>query len=394
MKIAILGTRGIPNNYGGPETNAEMLAPIFKSLGHEVTVYSPDEHPMKEAVWQGIHVRHVFNKESVLGTWGTLLYDLLCLRDAFRSDFDIILELGYVPCGIFYPFYLSGRNRRRPKVITNMDGLEWRRSKWNALLQRFAELTERLGARYSDAMIADNEAIRQYLLDKFGRDSRFIPYGAEVLGHLDEGLLAPYGVMRRGYFMLIARMEPENNIEMILDGYLQSGDSRPFLVVGKTTTAHGRYLTDKYASVPSVRFLGGIYDYAVLSALRGYAEIYFHGHSVGGTNPSLVEAMASGAFVVAHDNPFNRSVLEGSAGYFKTANDVANLVASDAEAERIAYVQANRKKVSSEYGWERIARAHIRLFEEVLSASDATALRGREFVRSKEAHGRGKQEWE
>ncbi|MEW6676515.1 MAG: DUF1972 domain-containing protein [Pseudomonadota bacterium] len=366
MKIAILGTRGIPNNYGGPETNAEMMSPIFLRLGHEVTVYSPDEHPYQESDWQGVKIRHIYNQESRFGIWGTLLYDYLCLRDALRSDFDVILELGYVPCAIFYPLLIARADRRRPRLLTNMDGLEWKRSKWNRVLQRFAELTEKLGARYSDAMISDNEAIRDYLLDKYQKDSYFIPYGAVPVDHLDPAIPQQYGVEAGGYNMLIARLEPENNIETILDGHVLAGARAPFLVVGKTSTRHGQYLVQKYASRPDIRFLGGIYDYAALSALRGQASLYFHGHSVGGTNPSLVEAMASNAFIAAHDNPFNRSVLEDRALYFQTPEDVSRLLATGHEALRQRFIEGNRAKTEHLYNWEFITREHVRAFEEIL----------------------------
>ena len=364
MKIAILGTRGIPNNYGGPEANAEYMAPIFLRMGHEVTVYSPDEHPYRHSEWNGIRIRHMFNRESRLGIWGTLIYDYLCLRDASRGDFDILLELGYVPVAIFFPVV----RRRRGRLVTNMDGLEWKRSKWNYVLQRFAELTERLGARGSDALIADNEAIRDYLLQKYGRDSRFIPYGAKPVAAPDPDHLAPYGVEPGGYHMLIARMEPENNIEMVIEGHRLSRDPRPLLLVGRTSTPHGKSLEARYAGAPGVRFLGAIYDYDVLSSLRGLAAWYFHGHSVGGTNPSLVEAMASRALVAAHDNPFNRTVLESNALYFSDAAGVARVLAADPGSHRERFVPANLEKVERVYNWERIAAEHIRLFEDVLGA--------------------------
>jgi glycosyltransferase involved in cell wall biosynthesis len=363
MKIAILGTRGIPNNYGGPETNAESIAPIFVRMKHEVTVYSPDEHPYQESEWQGIRIKHIFNRESRLSIWGTLLYDYLCLRDAVASDFDVILELGYVPCAIFFPLF----RKRRARLVTNMDGLEWKRSKWNFVLQQFAELTEALGARYSDALIADNEAIRDYVLKKYGKNSHFIPYGAKPVGDPDAECLKHYRINPLHYCMLIARMEPENNIETILDGYLLSGDSDPFLVIGNTSTKYGHYLLKKFSSKPNIIFLEGIYDYGILSALRWHSKLYFHGHSVGGTNPSLVEAMASNALIAAHDNPFNRSVLESNGLFFSEAGDIARIICSDTLEFRNSCVIKNRAKVEQIYNWEKIAHEHLRVFEEVLS---------------------------
>jgi glycosyltransferase involved in cell wall biosynthesis len=363
LKIAILGTRGIPNNYGGPEANAEFMAPILVRLGHEVTVYSPDEHPYQERAWNGVKLRHVYNQESRLGIWGTLLYDFLCLRDAMRSDFDIILELGYVPVAIFFPL----RGKSRARLVTNMDGLEWKRSKWNFVLQRFALLTEMLGARCSDALIADNEAIKDYLFAKYGKHSYFIPYGAKPVAEPAVGHLDAYRLQPGAYSMLIARMEPENNVEMVLDGYVASRDARPFLVVGKTTTRFGEAMVRKFAAHERVRFLGGIYDYDVLSALRRHAAFYFHGHSVGGTNPSLVEAMATGAFVAAHDNAFNRSVLEGNALYFADVEGVASVLQTDTSGTRARFEAENRRKVRDVYDWEKVAAEHVRVFGEILA---------------------------
>lgn len=373
MKIAILGTRGIPNNYGGPEANAEFMSPIFRRLGHEVTVYSPDEHPYQAKEWHGIRIKHVFNQEKRLRIWGTLLYDFLCLRDALASDYDVILELGYVPVAIFYPLF----RRRRIPIVTNMDGLEWKRSKWNAVLQRFALLTERLGAQHSDALIADNEAIQTYLLARYRKQSRFIAYGAKQVDSPSAEHLNRYGLVPQQYFMLIARMEPENSIETILDGYVTSNSPYPFVVVGNPTTRFGQIMVRKYSNAPGVRFVGGIYDYDVLSSLRWQARLYFHGHSVGGTNPSLVEAMASNAFIAAHDNPFNRSVLEDNALYFKTADEVRDILRTDAFPSSAAAIANNLRKVDRVYNWERIAQQHLALFEEVLTQFRAGSARTR-----------------
>lgn len=363
MKIAILGTRGIPNRYGGPETNAECLAPRFVAMGHEVTVYSPDEHPFQGRSWHGVHIRHVFCRESRLRIWGTLLYDWLCLRDALRSGFDVLLELGNVPCAIFYPLLW----RRRVPIVTNMDGLEWRRTKWSPLLRRFARLTEYLGVRASDALIADNLAMADYLRGQYGVDSEFIPYGADPVVEPDPAALAAYGVQPGGYFLLIARMEPENNIEMILDGYLASGSARPFLVVGPTTTRHGRHVRAKYGASPRVRLLEGIFDRQALDALRWHSALYFHGHSVGGTNPSLVEAMAASACIAVHDNAFNRAVVGDDALRFASAGDVTRIVEAGADAVRAGFVARNREKVAATYDWQHIAEQHVAVFARLLA---------------------------
>lgn len=361
MKIAILGTRGIPNNYGGCEANAAMISPRFIAAGHEVTVYCSSEHVYQDSEWQGVKLKHVYCPESRVGIWGTLLYDFLCLRDACNSDFDIILELGYVPVALFYPIF-----RRRPCLLTNMDGLEWRRTKWNALLQRFTHFTEYLGARFSDGLIADNEAIQEHLLEAYGKQSYLIAYGAEqVEAPVNEHLLE-YDVEAGAYYMLVARLEPENNIEMILQGYRDSGSSDPMLVVGNTATKYGQKLVEQFSDTSSIRFLGGVFDYNVLSSLRWLSRCYFHGHSVGGTNPSLLEAMASNALIAIHDNPFNAAVVGEHALRFGSAAEVKEIIESDLDQMREAMVAANREKIETRYTWDRAAQEHLTAFADIL----------------------------
>lgn len=366
MKIAILGTRGIPNNYGGPEQNAERLSRFFCEKGHQVIVYNPDDHPFRETSIGMVKIRRMFCKEKYLRIFGTFLYDMLCMWDARSRNYDVILQLGNVPAAAFY--FLK---TRKTAVITNMDGLEWKRSKWNRFLQMFAKYCESTGARQSDGLIADNLAIQAYLKRTYGLDSCFISYGADTPKPLNGEALRKNGLEARDYFCLIARMEPENNIEMILDGFLQADTGRDFIVIGKTTTPHAKYLLEKYAGRNNIRFLGGIYDYDELSELRGSARIYFHGHSVGGTNPSLVEAMSSGAFICAHRNEFNQAVLGEYAEYFDTTGDVSEVIRNYDETRRETFVAHNLDVVNQQHQWESLADQHLAYFQEVLEQRKA-----------------------
>lgn len=362
MNIAILGTRGIPNNYGGPEQNAERLSNLFCEMGHEVVVYSPDDHPYQASSYGPVAIRHVFCHEKQLKIIGTFLYDMLCMLDARSKNYDVILQLGNVPAAAFY--FLK---TRRTAVVTNMDGLEWKRAKWNRVLQMFAKYCEIAGARGSDGLIADNPAMQAHLKEQYGVDSRFISYGADIVKSKNTAILQQYQLTEQNYYCLIARIEPENNIEMILDGYTQSGSPRDFIVIGKTTTPHAAHLVRKYADRSRIRFLGGIYDYDGLSQLRGAARVYFHGHSVGGTNPSLVEAMASGAYIAAHDNPFNRSVLGDNAKYFANTSDVSQIIANYVETGREQLTTANYAVVDRDHRWENLAKKHLDYFAEVIA---------------------------
>ncbi len=363
MKIAILGTRGIPNNYGGFEQNAENLSVYWTKMGCEVIVYSTDEHPYKGNEWNGVKIKHVFSKESKLGIWGTFIYDYLCLKDAVKQGYEIILNMGYVPSVLF--FYLKGKTKS--KFITNMDGLEWKRSKWNRILKKFIKYCEKKAVNLSDFLIADNPAIEDYYRTTYKISHiKYIPYGAELFNDPNPKFLEEHNLEPFKYYMLVARLEPENNIETILDGYILSDANEPFVVIGSLRNKYAEYLLNKYKGIDKVRFAGGIYDYKKLSSLRWFSKMYFHGHSAGGTNPSLLEAMASNAYICAHDNPFNRHVLGNEGFYFKTKEDVANLIRSYTNKYREDFIRKNRQKIREIYNWEKVSKEYLRVFEEVL----------------------------
>lgn len=363
MKIAILGTRGIPNNYGGFEQNAENLSVWWKRLGHDVTVYNPDEHFYKKNEWKGVKIKHIFSKESKLGIWGVFIYDYLCLNDAVKQEYDIILNLGYVPSALFFNL----KKKTKAKFITNMDGLEWKRSKWNSIFKKFIKYCEKKAVKLSDYLIADNPAIKEYYIKNYKiKNISFIPYSAELFNNPDTKFLKEFDIKPYSYYILVARLEPENNIETILDGYVMSGSKEPFIVVGRLRNKYAKYLFNKFKNNKNIKFVGGIYDYNRLSTLRWYAKFYFHGHSVGGTNPSLLEAMASNAYIVAHDNPFNRNVLGEEGFYFKNKEDIANLIKNYTNEYRQKFIEKNRQKIKEIYNWEKVSKAYLNIFKEVL----------------------------
>ncbi len=360
MNISILGTRGIPNNYGGFEECAEMISQYFFKKGHKVTVYVPDDHNYKEKNWKGICLARFFSKEKYLKSFSTMIFDYLSLRNAIKQDYDIILELGYNPSGFFLPIF--SKKKGNAVIITNMDGLEWKRSKWSKLIKEFSRICEKRAAIYSDYIIADNVEIKNYLQETYDKDAVFIPYGADIVDDFDKEVLINYWVKENHYYILIARLEPENSIKTILDGFRISGSKAPFLVIGNHTTKYGQYLLKKYTD-KDIRFLGAIYDYSVLSVLRHYSRIYFHGHSVGGTNPSLLEAMASGAKIVAHENRFNRSVLGENSLYFRDHHDVARIIKDFYSLYRYEFMERNIEKVLCVYNWEIVCERYLELFK-------------------------------
>ena len=350
MKIAIIGTRGIPNRYGGFEQLAENLSVGLSKRGHAVTVYNSHKHPYHAKKFLDVDIVHCFDAEYRLGTAGQFIYDLNCIRDAGKRDFDLLLFLGYTSSSIWGKLF-----PKKAVIISNMDGMEWKRSKYRKPTQRFLKYAEKLAVKYSDHLIADSPAIRSYLEKKYQEDIEFIAYGAEIFDSENETHLETFKISRRNYFMLMARMEPENNIEMILNGFSESSSDKKFLVVGNTGNAVGKRMVAKFSGDERILFVGSLYDSGILHSLKAFCSLYFHGHSTGGTNPSLLEAMASRALIAAHDNEFNRAVLQDDAFYFSRSNDVKDLVTKvDGMISPDKMIANNLQKIKEQYNWPTI----------------------------------------
>ena len=363
MKIAILGTRGIPNHYGGFEQCAEYLALGLVQRGFEVLVYNSHNHPYQEKEWNGVQIMHCYDPEHKLGTAGQFIYDLNCILDVRKRQCDIILQLGYTSSSVW-----GWLMPKKSVVTTNMDGLEWKRTKYSEKVKKFLRYAESLGVKYSDHLISDSIGIQEYLKEKYKVDSTYIAYGATLFEDPDASALKTYKLLPYQYDMLIARLEPENSIEIILDGVAKANCPRPFLVIGNHQTTYGNYLKGKFASYTQIQFVGGIYNMEVLNNLRYYSNIYFHGHTVGGTNPSLLEAMASNSLICANDNAFNRYILGNDALYFKNQNDIAKHLVdvSYGNATFQTMLQENCNKITNIYDWEFIVDQYAQHFTSIL----------------------------
>jgi hypothetical protein len=358
MKLAILGTRGIPNNYGGFEQFAEFLSLGLINQGFEVYVYNSHTHPYQNNSWKGVNIIHQYDPEFKIGTAGQFLYDLNCILDCRKKKFDIILQLGYTSSSIWS--FLFPKNSI---IVTNLDGLEWKRSKYGKFTKEFLKLAEMLAIKTSDHLVSDSIGIQNYVREKFQKESTYIAYGANLFKTPDKNILSNYNLIPYQYDMLIARLEPENSIEIILDGYLNSSRSRKFIVVANYKTKYGKFLLEKYQKCTDIIFLGSIFDLPVLNNLRYYSNLYFHGHTVGGTNPSLLEAMSSMALIAANENIFNSSILGSDAYYFKTSEDVAILLNKIAKNdEENIKIKENADKIRNFYSWESIITSYRQLF--------------------------------
>lgn len=359
MRVAILGTRGIPNHHGGFEQFAEFFARFLVENNHETYVYCSSLHPYKKDTWNKVHLIHQIDPEDRIGTPGQFIYDLNCILDSRSRNFDVIFQLGYTSSSIWSKLFPKGA-----KIITNMDGLEWKRSKYSKMVQKFLLYAEKLAVKNSDLLVADSIGIQDYLKNKYAVDSKYIAYGVNSNNQYDNSILEEHQLNDMGYNLLIARMEPENNIEVILDGFVRSQSETKFIVVGKVDNVFGQYLINKYNTNSNVVFLGGVYDMDKLNALRKCSNLYFHGHSVGGTNPSLLEAMVSDTLICAHDNIFNRSILVENAFYFSNEMEVSKLILEVSKNENIGIVERAREEVLNKFSWQKINTEYLALLDE------------------------------
>lgn len=364
MKIGIIGTRGIPNRYGGFEECAEQLGVRLVQKGHEVVVYNSHLHPFSGDQYSGVKIVRRYDPEHRIGTFGQFVYDLNCILDARKRNFDLLLMLGYTSSSVWQRFL-----PRKARIITNMDGLEWKRSKYSNKVQQFLKLAESWAARGSQILIADAHAIKSYLEQKYSTTCIYIPYGAKIFRQPEPAVLKKYAVEPGQYNLVIARLEPENNLELILNGILESRSEQICLVIGNNDTAYGTYLKEKFRD-SRIRFLTGNFDKDGLNNLRYFSNIYFHGHSVGGTNPSLLEAMACSCMICAHDNTFNREVLGDNAMYFNDRNDVSNAVdlleRNEIQRQKI---KNNLERIETIYNWESVTDQYEMVMQQALLGS-------------------------
>jgi hypothetical protein len=363
MRIGIIGSRGIPNKYGGFEQFAEYLSVGLIGYGCEVWVYCQHNHPYQESTYKGVHLIHCFDPENILGTFGQFIYDFNCILDSRKRSFDIIYQLGYTSSAIW-----QGLLPKNVVIVTNMDGLEWQRNKYSRLVQGFLLYSEKRIIKSSHFLIADSKVIQDYLLRNYQVNARYIAYGTEMCSLTDTTLLEEFNYLPYAYYLVIARMQADNNIEVIIQSVLKSESVHPLLIIGSINNSFGRYLVKKYAS-DRIRFAGAVFDKDKLNHLRRNALIYFHGHSGGGTNPSLLEAMAASAYICAHKNPFNEAILGDDALYFEDIDSLTKVLNFPINTlDREAKTNRNLTKTRRYYNWELIVSQYLQTFSEYLKA--------------------------
>lgn len=361
--LVILGIRGIPAAHGGFETFAERLALWMRDAGWRVTVYCQGSADGKrhEDEWEGI--RRIHLPVHIGGAAGTIEFDMKATADALRQP-GTLLTLGYNT-----GFLCSWARLRGRTNYINMDGLEWKRAKYSRGAKAYLWMNERLAAYAGTRLIADHPVIGDHLATRVRRDKIVvIPYGSDAIteAEADPGLLAPLGLEPGRFLTLIARPEPENSILEIVSAFSRKPRGLKLAVLGNYARDHAFQARVLDAASDEVYFVGAIYDPPTVHALRFHSRAYAHGHRVGGTNPSLVEALGAGNAVIAHDNPFNRWVAGEAGRYFTDEDSCAALFDRLLdEPEQLASMrQAARQRWEEAFQWPTILRA----YEDLLSA--------------------------
>jgi glycosyltransferase involved in cell wall biosynthesis len=366
MHIALMGTRGVPARYGGFETCVEEVGRRLVKAGHTVVVYcrqvdANDNEPLPTG-YEGMDLVHLpaLRKRSL----ETLSHTGLSVAHLVRRPVDAAIVFNSANA----PFLPILRARGIP-VATHVDGLEWKRTKWQGAGRAYYRLAESLAVRWSDALIADAQGIADYYDLEFGAPTELIAYGAPIITDDEHDRVAEAGVEPGKYHLVVARFEPENHVDVVVDGYRRSGAEHPLVVVGSAPYADAHTARIHSLADERVRFLGGVWDQQLLDQLYANASTYLHGHSVGGTNPSLLRAIGAGAPTIAFDVNFNREVLDGAGRYFATAEDVKDEI-ERAEADPVGTAErgALGQRAAYRYDWDDVAARYERLAERLVAS--------------------------
>lgn len=355
IRVSVIGTVGVPACYGGFESLVDNLLD-YTPDGVQYTVFcSGRQYEQRLETYKG--ARLVYLDREANGV-SSILYDYESMR--LSLDCDVMLILGVSGC-LFLPRI---RRRFRGKIITNIDGLEWKRDKWKWYAKALLRWSERQAVRHSDTVIGDNKGITDYIKSAYGTDAVLIPYGGDHAERTeDDALFDPYPFARAKYAVTVCRIEPENNIHIILEAFAAC-ENFPLVIVGNwDASRYGRALKESYASSPRLRLLDPVYDLRRVNWLRCHASLYIHGHSAGGTNPSLVEAMCLGLPVFAFDCVYNRATTENRCLYWKNAAELSALLAE--QESLFPQIARDMHETGMRlYRWEHIAEQYNALLQQ------------------------------
>ena len=353
-KVAIIGTQGVPAKYGGFETLVENIIGDNCSKDIQYTVFcSSKDIPGKAKEYDGARLKYVPLHANGAHS---IPYDIISMTRCI-CGYDAVLVLGVSGC-MFMPIF---KLLCRKKVIVNIDGLEHRRAKWKGWVRRYLKASEGMAVRFADTIIADNKGIQDYVKEQYHKEATLITYGGDhALVQLEpereKEILDKYGLTSNDYAMSVCRIEPENNCHMTLEAYANS--KQQLIFVGNwQRNGYSIKLKEEYSGYNNIKLLDSIYDIDELYALRKNARCYIHGHSAGGTNPSLVEAMHFGRPLLAFDVVYNRETTQGKAQYYQDTKQLQELI--DNLPDNGKALQEIAKEC---YTWKRIAKEYEALY--------------------------------
>lgn len=351
-KISIIGTVGVPACYGGFESLVENMLD-YTPEDVEYTVFcTSQKYEKKLETYKGAKLKYL---DLNANGKDSILYDYKSMKMSF--DADIMLILGVSGC-MFLPYI---RWKFKGKIITNIDGLEWKRDKWNFLAKWLLHYSEKQAVKYSDVVIGDNKGITDYVKKVYNKDAVLIAYGGDHVSKInDDSLYEKYPFCKNPYSVTVCRIEPENNIHKILEAFSKVPEEQLVMVGNWKNGEYGSELKEQYSKFENIHLLDPIYESHTINWIRSNASIYIHGHSAGGTNPSLVEAMNFGLPILAFDCVYNKATTEDKCLYWKESSELVDLLKDKSEYSKIA---SNMKEIGAkEYAWKKIAEQYNNLY--------------------------------
>lgn len=364
MKIAIMGIRGIPANYGGFETFAEEMAPRLVDRGHEVTVYCRSNNVQ----FSGTHYKGV--RLVILPTishkyFDTVTHTFLATLHSLFNKYDAILICNSANSPFSWIPRITGQ-----KVAINVDGLEWKRKKWNILGQWFYKISEYLATIFPNEVVTDAFDIEKYYKEKFNQDSTYIPYGAPTDRVETDKILLEYGLDSRDYLLYVSRLEPENNAHLVVKAFEKVKTDKKLVVVGDAPYNQEYIKELRSTKDERILFTGYVFG-AGYREFQSNAYFYIQATEVGGTHPALLEGMGHGNCVLANDVEEHREVLRETGVYFSNNGSVNDLTDKmqylcDHPDEVAKYRELTRQRVVDNYSWDKVTRDYEELFEKMI----------------------------
>lgn len=361
MKIALIGTRGVPANYGGFETFYEELGKRLADRGHEVTVYCRDSYyPTKLIEHCGMRLVYLpnVNRKSL----DTLSHTFFSILHAIREPFDVYMVCNAANSPVLLLPRLLGK-----RIAINTDGLEWKRGKWGKVARAYYKLSERIATILAHRVIADSRGIQSYYASEYNTSTTFIPYGAYLGKSTKPELLEQLGLEPGQYFLQITRFEPENNPLLTIEAYKKLKTDKKLVIIGGVPyeSDYSRKIASESADHSDIVLPGSIYDKELLNEIWCNCFAYVHGNEVGGTNPALLQTMASSCFTIAIDVSFSRDVLDDAGIFFtKDATVLSDRMqwALDHEGLLAAYKDKAAERIRLNYNWDKVADDYEKLF--------------------------------